>query len=192
MGESVVGRTLNYDGVLGISAATVRLYSKSDGTLVDTDISDVDGRYSIATGTDLVSPWKYFVVGYKSGMDAGITDVEKAYLAVSYFIPLDLVDTNQDILKIDPPDSVRNVVRKCTVSFPTNVVSTGSIEIRNAASGGGSGISITITAGSKFHSNTGDLRANPTYFWIRSATPCDTGGANVIVFYDHPLLLSPY
>ncbi len=191
IGESVAGSTLNYRGKLQIRSSTVRLYRKDTGVLIDSTTSDSDGRFSIATGADISEPFKYFLVAYKSDMIAGITDVEKGYLVVTYVIVLDLVDTNQDILKIEAPDVVRNVLRKCVVSFPANAVKTGSIEIRNAANGLGSGISVTITAGSKFFENTGDLRAED-YFWVRSSTPCDTGGANVQLFYDHPLLLAEY
>ena len=192
MGESVTGRTLNFSGLLGIQSAIVRLYRKDTGALVSSTVSGSDSRFSIATGADVVAPFNYFLIAYATDFRAGITDIKKSYLVVNYFISLNLSDTNQDLIRVTPPDSVRNVLRKVAISFPGNATNDGTLEVRNGENGAGSGISVSITAGSRYFSNTGDLRANPIYFYIRNASPSNTGGANIALFYDHPLLQSPY
>ncbi len=164
MGESVTGRTLNFSGLLGIQSAIVRLYRKDTGALVSSTVSGSDSRFSIATGADVVAPFNYFLIAYATDFRAGITDIKKSYLVVNYFISLNLSDTNQDLIRVTPPDSVRNVLRKVAISFPGNATNDGTLEVRNGENGAGSGISVSITAGSRYFSNTGDLRANPIYF----------------------------
>ena len=188
MAESVEGSSKNYRGKLQIAGATVRLYNKSTGALVSSTTSNEDGRFSIATGSDAAIPFQYFVIAYTTGMSAGITDVEKRYYPLSFCIVPDLVDTNVDLIKVNFPNYR---IREVIVTMSASALSNGGIEVRTGANGTGSAIAVSITKGGKYFSNTGDIYSS-NYYWIRSTTPCESGGVTVVLMYELPNLILPF
>jgi len=191
MSQIFEGSVLDSEGKVRISGAEVRLYDKSTGALVDTTTSDSDGRWSISVSEAVESPWRYFAIAYTDEFDAGIVDIEKVYHILNFLIVDEIVDSNVDLIKIDLPNIQDITIRKLVVHTMQNVPGNGSIEIRNAADGGGSGFSVNITAGNNRFEGTGDLTTSD-YFYIRSVTPCGLNNVVFSVYYENPLLLSPY
>lgn len=187
MSLTLSGKVRNSQGKLKISSAVVRLYRTDTGALIDDTTSDSLGEFEF-TGLDDFDPYNLFVLAYTNDFKAAIGDVRKSYIYDLQHIYKDIIDTNTDILIVEPPYSGCRLIQ---VEIESTILSTGtgSIEIRNAASGAGSAITVSITNGAYKWSNTGDLTTSD-YFYIRSVNP--GGNLSDVSFqflYEHPKLI---
>ena len=123
------------DKTVTISDIEVRLYSKVDGSLVDTTSTNSIGRFSFAVN-DLVAPYKYFAVAYSDTYKAGIVDIFKTYYTVAYANPMEIVSSNYDLFIVDLPYPSQNKVTRFEAYTLWPPTSTGTVELRNAPAGG--------------------------------------------------------
>ncbi len=90
---------------------------------------------------------------------------------ISFSIGGDIIDTNTDLRIISIKDATNVILREVYISSMTPAGTGGAtIEIRNTASGAGSGITVTIAAGAYEGSNTGAVTLIDNLY-IRSGTP---------------------
>lgn len=90
---------------------------------------------------------------------------------IPFSIGGDIIDTDTDLRVIEVKDATNVTLRKVHVSSMTPAGTGGAtIEVRNTASGGGSGIVVTIAAGDYEGSNTGTVVLIDNLY-IHSGTP---------------------
>ena len=83
----------------------------------------------------------------------------------------DIIDTNTDLRVIEVKDATNVTLRSVHISSMTPAGSGGAtIHVRNTASGGGSGIIVTIAEGAYEGTNTGTIVLIDSLY-IRSGTP---------------------
>lgn len=190
MSHVILGETLNFDGTVRVGSSLVRLYRKDTGAYVDSTTSDADAKWSISVGA-VAEPFKYFALGWNSQMDAGIGDIRKMYHTVTYHLHPALVDNGSDLIKVDIPDVVQTRVVQLILSSPQNAPDNGQVSIFGQAGGVGDSIDVTVTAGSNYFSQTGNISTSD-YFYIRSVTGCGMHNTTLIVMYDYPDQQPPF
>jgi len=187
MSLTIQGKIKNSSGERKISLATVRLYRKDTGAFIDDTTSDTLGEFTFTGLTDF-SPYELFALAYTDNFKAAIGDVRKSYIYDEHHIYGDVIDTDTDILVVEPPYTGCRLIK---VSIESSILSSGigSIDIRNASSGGGSGITVSITNGLYRWSNTGDL-TTVDYFYVRSVDPlANLSDVSIVFLYEHPMLI---
>lgn len=187
MSLTIQGKIKNSTGGRKISSATVRLYRKDTGVFIDDTTSDTLGEFTF-TGLADFSPYELFALAYTNNFKAAIGDIRKSYIYDEQHIYGDIVDVNTDILVVEPPYTGCRLIK---VSIESTVLSSGigSIDVRNTPSGGGSGISVSITNGLYRWSNTGDLTTSD-YFYVYSVDPsANLSDVSIVFLYEHPLLV---
>ena len=190
MGYTFSGKILDPSGTLRISGAEVRLYDKTSNDLISTTTSDSLGKWSIDSTTSIESPWKYFIIAYDSGLEAGIVDTEKSFYTQRFSIAGDIIDSNTDLVKIPIVNSSSNSLYKVRIQSMENATGSGSIEVRNQANGAGSAITLSISDGNSEVSSTGDI-SSTDYFYFRSVTPCGFSNIFIELSLEEPLLVFP-
>ncbi len=193
MGYFFKGSVLAADDInkTRISDAEVRLYSKSNGSLIETTTSSVDGRWTIDSTTFHEAPWKYFCVAYTEDFSAGVVDLWKTNHCISFRIGVEIVDENTDLIKIDLPNVSDITILQMVVQSTQNATANGSMELRNSSGGAGSAITVNITANSKYFSGEGSLTTTD-YFWIRSIGQCGLADTGFDIYYLNALMTSPF
>lgn len=187
MSLTVSGRVKNSSGKRWISSATVRLYRRDTGVLLDSDTSDSNGNFSI-TGLADYDPYNLFALAYTTDFKAAIADIRKYYFYETSHIYGELLDSGSDILTIEPPYTGCRLL-KVQIESTRLSNGTGQIDVRNASGGGGSGISVSITNGLYKWTNTGEITTSD-YFYVYSADPgANLSDVSIILLMEHPKLV---
>lgn len=190
MSLTISGKVTGISENHSISSAVVRLYRKDTGALVSATTSDTLGDFSF-TGIADFDPYRYFCVAYHADHLAGISDIRKNYINLSLHVYGDLVDSNTDILQIPTPLVNDARLAKIVVESMTSATSTGTLQIRNAANGAGSGITVSLTVGTNKWSAVGDLTTADN-FYVRSVTPANgTTDLDIQLFIHLPVMIIP-
>lgn len=93
-----------------------------------------------------------------------------------------IVDANTDLRQLEIPDPTHATIVKVIVDSMVNAGGAATLSIENAASGAGSGITVTFALGEYHQSNTGSLTTSGS-FYLRSGTPNGLEDISVTIHY---------
>jgi len=102
--------------------------------------------------------------------------------ATNVYIEGEIYDTDTDLVtvKLLLPGAI--TVTNVTVNSIAAATGAATIEVRNAADGGGNGITVTFTDDAYYAEGSGTLTTSD-YFYIRTGTPHGLYGINVCLLY---------
>lgn len=186
---SVEGTVVNHAGV-GVAGATVRLYGKATGALINSASTAWNGVFGIAD-PNLLTPYSLVLVAeHPSMQEIAPGDTFKQYLVISYHVPGDLDDADTDFITVPVPNPTFVQLGKVEVTQPHNTTGAGTVEVRNGADGGGDGITVAITSAANQWSTTAALvpSTGAGFYYIRTGTVAGDLGNCVIRLW----LLVPY
>ncbi len=108
------------------------------------------------------------------------------HLISNYFIANDVVDEDQDLLKIELVDPQNITITKVSVTSLTPASGSATIVVGNQANGLGDEIVITFSNGEFYAESSGQtIETTTTFFWIRSGNPFGLSNINVGIRYNY-------